>query len=61
MLFEHVGLAILCLHLQPFPNPLFSPEVFLLFPFFYSCTHEINCLGVRGVVTDSKTHLLNSQ
>lgn len=60
MLFERVGLAILCLHLETFPNPLFSPEVFF-FPFFRSCVYKINCLGVRGVVTDSKTHLLNSQ
>lgn len=33
MLFECVGLAISRSHFEPFPNPLFSPEVFLLFPF----------------------------
>lgn len=33
MLFERVGLAILRSHFEPFPNPLFSPEAFLLFAF----------------------------
>lgn len=33
MRFEHRGLAILRSHFEPFPNPLFSPEAFLLFAF----------------------------